>query len=78
LLLQNYTYLKNTAKSISKNQVNNNQLIEKTSPLEIIPKNKTFLLTNSPNTLLKIKKPPNNSLAVKEKEQTELIAEIQV
>ena len=78
LLLQNYTQLKNIAKNTNKNQANNNQPIEKPQPLEISPKNKAFLLTNSPNTLLKIKKPPNNSLAVKEKEQTELIAEIQV
>ena len=48
--------------------------IKEKQRLEIIPKSKAFLLDN----LSKAKKPQNNPLVVKEKEQAELIAEIQV
>jgi len=48
--------------------------IKEKQRLEIIPKNKTFLLDN----LSEAKKPQNNLLFEKEKPQTELKAQIQV
>ena len=65
-LIQNSTNLKNAAKNTGK--------IKEKQQLEIIPRNKTFLLNN----LLEIKKLQNGSLIAKEKDGTELIAEIQI
>jgi len=76
-LIQNYTNLKNTTKKPIKNQANNNQT-ETGLPKE---KNITKISLNSrenlSNTLLKIKKPQNNSLTVKEN-KAQLLAQIQV
>jgi Phage integrase family len=77
-LIENYSTLKNTAENPSKNPVNTNQTQTKPFKEKNIRK---FLLNseeNSPNALLKIKEPKNNSLATKDKPQSELIAEIQV
>ena len=65
-LIENSTNLKNATK-------NTRKIKQKQEP-KFIPKNNNFLL----DSLSKIKKLSNNSLAVKEKEQGELIAEIQV
>jgi hypothetical protein len=68
-LIQNYSTLKNTAKKPIKNPVNNNQIEPEPPKEKIIPK----ILLNSGENL-----PKNNSLAVKEKPETELQAQIQV
>jgi len=65
-LIENSTNLKNAVKNLEK--------IKEKQRLEIIPKNKTFLLDN----LSEAKKPRNNPLVEKEKPQTELQAQIQV
>ena len=77
-LIQNYTNLKNTAKKPIKNQANNNQIGTEPSQEKNIRKILLNSGENSSNTLSEIKEPKNNSLAVKEKDQTELVAEIQV
>jgi hypothetical protein len=73
-LIENHKRLKNTAKNTAKIKVKDNQV--QTEPL----KEKILLNSgeNLSNALLKIKEPKNNSLAVKEKQQAELVAEIQV
>ena len=76
-LIQNYTNLKNTAKKLIKNPVNNNQAQVKPPKEKNIRKILLNSGENSPNTLSEIKEPKNNSLAVKEKE-VELQAQIQV
>ena len=77
-LLQNYTRLKNTAENKDKNQVNNNQTPTELPQEKNIRKISLNSEENLPNTLLKIKEPQNNSLATKEKPQTELQAQVQV
>jgi len=77
-LIQNYSTLKNTAENLNKNQANNNQTPIGPPKEKIIPKIWLNSEENLPNTLSQIREPKNNSLATKEKPQTELIAEIQV
>lgn len=71
-LIENSANLKNSVKNTGEIKGNNNLPAEKPQQLEISPKNNNLLLNSE------IKKPPNNSLVIKEKEQGELIAEIQV
>lgn len=77
-LIENYTRLKNTTENTDKNQVNNNQIQTKPPQEKNIRKILLNSGENSPNNLSKIKELKNNSLAVKEKPQTELLAQIQV
>ena len=65
-LIENYANLKNAAKNQGK--------IKQKQGQEFIPKNDNFLLSN----LSEMKKSQNNSLVVKEKDQTELLSQVQV
>ena len=77
-LIENYKGLKNIAKSKGKSKANNNQ-IQTEPPQE---KNIKKILLNSEenlsNNLSEIKEKQNNLLATREKNQTELLAQIQV
>ena len=77
-LIENYSTLKNVAENKDKNPVNNNQTPTGPPQEKIIPKIWLNSGENLPNTLSEIKEPKNNSLVVKEKDQTELLAQIQV
>ena len=76
LTVKNKSLIENSANL--KSAVKNLEKIKEKQRLEVIPKNNNFLLTNSPNTLLKIDEPESESLTAKKKPEAELLAQVQV